>query len=119
MLYQRKVDPSAYLILWQISIAGDTSLAKFSTGVDYRKILLDILSQNYPSEHQVILYEAPTLPIHLPRREQIKLCDLQTAKLNPQTTLVIPPSKNMVVNNVIAQKLTMLAKRNKVIHLCE
>jgi len=119
MLYQRNIDPSAYLILWQVSIAGDTSLAKFSTGIDYRKILLNILSINYPSEHIVTLYEAPTLPIHLPRREQIKLSDLKTATLNPQTTLVIPPSKNMIVNNVIVKQLSLLARKNKTIHLCE
>jgi hypothetical protein len=31
MYYRRRVDTSAYLILWQVGVAGDQSFARFST----------------------------------------------------------------------------------------
>ena len=32
MFYRRRIDPSAYLVLWQVGIAGDRSLRRFATG---------------------------------------------------------------------------------------
>jgi len=108
IFYQRKVDPSAYLILWQIGIVGDNSLSKYSTGAEYRSILLDILSEDYSLEHSVILYEAPTLPIHAPRMEKITLKDLLNAELKLITTLVIPPSTGMIRNESVMRKIKAL-----------
>lgn len=31
MLYRRRIDTSAYLVLWQVGVAGDQSFARFST----------------------------------------------------------------------------------------
>src|SRR6476660_5303346 len=58
LFYKRRIDPSAYLVLWQIGIVGDRSLARFSTGAQYRRVLLDLLGQDYLLEHEVILYRA-------------------------------------------------------------
>ncbi len=55
MFYQRTIDTAAYLILWQIGVAGDKSLAKFSTGSAYRESSVQLLSQWYPLDHQVNL----------------------------------------------------------------
>lgn len=114
MFYKRTIDPSAYLILWQIGIAGDTSLAKFSTGENYRQVLVDILEENYPQSHQVVLYEAPTLAIYQPRKSVMCLSELLTAEINPHTTLVIPPSKKLIANEVILQKLESIAKQETI-----
>lgn len=112
MLFERKIDLSAYLILWQVSIAGDISLTKFSTNLDYRKVLVDLLSQQYPCDHQVILYEAPTLPIHSPRVEKLMISELLGAELNPHTTLVLPPCEDLIRNSRISKQLTALALSN-------
>jgi len=119
MLFKRKIDPSAYLILWQISIAGDTSLAKFSTGTKQRLILVELLAQTYPLDHNIIIYEAPTLPINSMRKETITLKELVNATLNQQSTLVIPPSEKMVTNKKVLRQLSEITNKNKVIHLCE
>jgi len=111
MFYKRRIDPSAYLILWQIGIAGDTSLAKFSTGADYRQVLVEILQENYPLTHQVILYEAPTLAIYQPRKSVINLSELLTAQINPHSTLVIPPSEKLSINEAILQRLDSIARQ--------
>lgn len=112
MFFQRKIDPSAYLILWQVCIAGDISLTKFTKEKDYIKVLVEVLTENYPAEHNVILYEAPTLPIHSPRKEYLPLSQLVTAQLNQQTTLIIPPSKEMSRNDSVLTRLSSIKKKS-------
>tara|TARA_R110002126_G_scaffold38993_19_gene116060 strand:+ start:14114 stop:14917 length:804 start_codon:yes stop_codon:yes gene_type:complete len=108
MFYKRTVDPAAYLILWQVGVAGDRSLAKLSTGVPYRQLLIDVLAEHYPPSHPVILYEAVTLPIQQPRITTLPLGDLVNAELDPKTTLVVPPVTKMIANQYILDKLAAL-----------
>jgi hypothetical protein len=54
MLYRRRLDTGAYLILWQVGVAGDRSLARFSTGASHRRILTDVLGRDYGPAHEVI-----------------------------------------------------------------
>ncbi|MDX3775612.1 SAM-dependent methyltransferase [Chromatiaceae bacterium AAb-1] len=109
MFYKRTIDTAAYLILWQIGVAGDTSLGTSVTGEAYRQILVDLLVQHYPETHQVILYEAATLPIQKPRIEHLAIADLPAASLELKTTLVIPPAREMEENTELLQKLKLLA----------
>lgn len=92
MLYQRHFDPSAYLILWQVGLAGQRSLARFDTSEAQRQLLVDLLAEVYPLTHEVILYEAATLPISEVRSERIPLGSLAGADLRMHTTLVVPPA---------------------------
>lgn len=91
MTYRRRIDPSAYLIVWQIGIAGDRSLRKFATGRDHRQVLVDVLARDYPLDHEVILYEAATLPVQAPRIEHFALRALPDAEFDMHATLAIPP----------------------------
>lgn len=109
MFYRRRVDPSAYLILWQIGVAGDRTLAKFSTGAKSREILVELLiDEGYPKSHEVIIYEAATLPISKPRAERIKLSDLPAAELKLSSTLVIPPAIELEKNLRILDRLASI-----------
>lgn len=108
MFYQRVIDPSAYLVLWQIGIAGDRTLARFATGPAYRKLLLELLLRDYPADHPVIAYEAATLPITDPRMEQMRLSDLVDADLHLQTTLLVPPARPMQRNQDMLDRLAAL-----------
>jgi precorrin-6B methylase 1 len=109
MFFKRVIDPSAYLILWQIGVAGDLSHGINVTTAEYRALLLEILYQYYPHDHSVILYEAATLAIKPTRKETIKLADLVDAELKDYTTLVIPPSKVMEKNQAMIERLKKLA----------
>ena len=93
MFYRRRVDPSAYLILWQIGVAGDQSFARFSTPAEYRKILVEILARDYDLTHEVIVYKAATLPMHAARMERLPLGKLPEADIDMHATLVIPPAR--------------------------
>ena len=108
MFYQRRIDPTAYLILWQVGMAGDRSLARFATGPAYRQLLVDVLSQDYPPSHPVIAYEAATLPITAPRMEEMCLSALVDADLRLQTTLVFPPARPMQRNEAMLAHLAAL-----------
>ncbi|WP_372626231.1 SAM-dependent methyltransferase [Arsukibacterium sp.] len=108
MFYKRTIDSAAYLILWQVGVAGDRSLAKRSTDARYRQLLIELLAEYYPLNHQVILYEAVTLPIQQPRITHLSLTDLLSAQMDLKTTLVIPPATKMVANQLMLDKLAAL-----------
>lgn len=108
MFYQRRIDPSAYLVLWQIGIAGDRSLARLATGGDYRRLLVEHLLTDYPPSHEVIAYEAATLPITAPRMGRMPLSEIVGAELHPHTTLVIPPSQPMRRNQTMLDRVAQL-----------
>lgn len=110
MLYQRAVDTAAHLILWQVGVAGDISLSKYSTGENHAQVLVELLLQHYPTDHQVILYEANTLPTEKIRMEIVNLSALAKAQLNMQTTLVIPPYTELIPNIRVRETLRKLNK---------
>lgn len=119
MFYKRQIDTAAYLILWQVCIAGDTTFTQLSTNASYREVLIQILLKFYPSDHTVILYEAPTLPVHTFRRTEIMLQDLVNAELNQQTTLVIPPAQVMELNEPVIEQLNKIAHKDSFLQLVQ
>lgn len=108
MFYRRQLDPSAYLILWQIALAGDISIAKRLSSANERRILVSLLERHYPAEHQVALYECPTLITDRVRIEWLPLSELPTADLTPVTTLVVPPSETMQPDTETVKKIKQL-----------
>lgn len=108
MLYRRCIDPSAWLILWQIGIAGDKSLKRYSTGEAHRQILVDVLARDYPRDHQVIIYRAATLPVQAPRVEHLALEALPRAEVGMADTLAIPPGRSLEADNEVRARLAAL-----------
>ena len=93
LFYRRVIDTSAWLVLWQIGLAGDRSYAVRSSTVAQRQRVVDRLLRDYPPEHVVTIYEAATLPIGRPRIEALPLHRLAHAALHMHSTLVIPPAR--------------------------
>jgi precorrin-6B methylase 1 len=85
MLYLRRIDASAYLILWQIGVAGDRSFARFSTGAAYRRVL-----------------------VHQPRIERLALRALPAADIDMHVTLVIPPGTGLQADPTVRECLAAL-----------
>ncbi|WP_333609033.1 SAM-dependent methyltransferase [Arsukibacterium sp.] len=108
MFYQRTIDTAAYLVLWQLGIAGDRSLARFSTPDQYRQLLTDYLCQFYPAEHLITLYEAASLPTEQPRIDSMPLNALASAAVTGKTTLVIPPASKLQPNTAMLAQLAAL-----------
>lgn len=108
MFRKKALDPTAYLMLWQVGIAGDKSLAKFSVAASYKQILVNMLLKEYPQNHEIILYECAVLPIEKARIEKIALKDMATAQIELKTTVVIPPCREPEDNQDILKQLAEL-----------
>jgi precorrin-6B methylase 1 len=111
MLYRRRIDTSAYLVLWQVGVAGDRSLARFSTGAAYRQVLVDVLARDYDLGHEAILYRAVTLPMHRPHIERLSLRGLPAADVDMHMSLVIPPASRLQADPTVRQWLAALDAR--------
>ena len=109
LFYKRRLDLSAYLILWQVGVVGDQSLARFATGAVYRQVLVDLLEQHgYPWDHGVVVYRAPTLPILPARIERIALAHLPQFDIELEDTIVLPPAKALEPNLAVRARLDAL-----------
>jgi len=108
MFNRRRVDTAAYLILWQVGLSGDQSLARFSTGSAYRQVLVDVLCRDYPVDHEVILYQAATLPTFQPTILRLPLSQLPAAAADMHSTLVIPPAQALQPDREIRERLSAL-----------
>lgn len=95
LFYRRRIDTAAYLILWQIGVAGDSTYKRFQSSTSHRSLLVERLAEDYPVDHRVMVYEAATLPISAPRIETFRLDEVCGAPLSMQSTLVIPPCREL------------------------
>ena len=108
MFYRRRLDSSAYLVVWQPSIAGDRSFRRFETSPDYVRLLVELLAEDYPIDHPCTIYEAATLPIQSPRIQIVPLRDVPDAGLRLQSTLVLPPARPLLENPDLLARLAAL-----------
>jgi hypothetical protein len=110
LLYERRIDPAGYLVLWQAGLVGDLSLKRFSTGPAYRQVLVDLLMRDYPSDHELIIYRAATLPIQRPEIRRIALRDLPSTELTTEHTVVLPPAAPLELNLAMRERLATLER---------
>jgi uncharacterized protein YabN with tetrapyrrole methylase and pyrophosphatase domain len=98
LFYKHSIDPSAVLVLWQISLAGEHTSKTFTTTNENLQLTVEFLNQWYDLEHEAIIYEAAFLPTESPRIERIALKNLPDAELTSASTLVIMPKKQREMN---------------------
>ncbi len=96
MGYKRNLDTAAYLILWQIGLAGDIASNSFNTDTRKLQMLVDKLFRSYPLDHEVIIYEARVLPTDRVRVDRVRLSKLPNAELSMISTLVVPPATRLI-----------------------
>ncbi|HTC27720.1 SAM-dependent methyltransferase [Dyella sp.] len=115
LFYERRIDHTGYLVLWQVGLVGDWSLTRFRTGPACRQLLVDVLSQDYPLDHEVIIYRGATLPIEQPRIRRIVLRDLPDVVLTPEETVVLPPASPLKPNLAMRARLEELDKAGAIV----
>lgn len=108
MFYRRRIDPAAWLVVWQPGVAGDRGFRRDATGAAHRQLLVDLLADDYPLDHECLIYEAATLPLHPPRIEKITLGSFAQARLTAQSTLVLPPARKPERNEAMLARLAAL-----------
>lgn len=110
LFYRRRIDPSAYLVLWQVGLVGDRSYQRFTTGAAHRHLLVERLLQDYPADHEITIYEAATLPIAKPRMDTIILRELANAEVHQHSTLALPPAQPMARDDAMLARLEALER---------
>ena len=113
LFFKRRIDPTAYLVLWQVGVVGDQSLTRFSTGAAYRRLLVEVLARDYPLDHEVVVYRAATLPIQQPRMDRVTLADLPGTSIELPDTLVIPPAGALEIYAGMLKRLATLERKAK------
>jgi hypothetical protein len=113
LFYERRIDPAGYLVLWQVGLVGDWSLGRSQTGPAFRQLLVDLLSKDYPLDHEVIAYRGATLPIEKPRIRRVALQDLPTMALTAEETIILPPAQPLRLNLMMKERLDALEREEK------
>lgn len=108
MIYERRIDPSCLLVLWQPYLAGELTLKRFNSTPAKLQVLVDKLARDYPLDHTVILYEAATGPLEKTRMDRLALRDLPHAELRGITTLVIPAAAPLALDQAMVDLLNAL-----------
>ena len=108
LFFQRNLDTAGHVILWQICVVGDRSLGRFRTPDAYRELLAERLLEDYPADHEVIVYRAATLPVEEARVQRVALRDFASAEFTGQETLVIPPGQALTPNSAMRARLDAL-----------
>jgi len=111
MLNRRTVDPSAWLILWQVGIAGDLSGGRFETDPARLALLVDVLARHYPETHEVAVYRAATLPFQEPRIERLPLAELPRIALGMSDTLAVTPCRALEPDPIVRERLAALHRQ--------
>jgi len=91
LLYARRFDPTAALILWQPITLGDLGRKAFEYDPEWVRVLAEVLAEDYPADHPVTIYEAAVFPLDEPRIEVVALERLHQANFSQLSTLYLPP----------------------------
>jgi siroheme synthase len=92
LVRRRRFDPTAGLILWQVGvIAVEDHRDELLWNCDGLRVLVEVLLESYPPDHEVVVYEATTLPLFGPKVVQVRLEELPLAPVTALSTLWIRP----------------------------
>jgi len=95
LLTRRTIDTGAALILWQIGLVGEHTLRLYQPASQGLQAITQLLLQDYPADHPICIYEAPTLPGFDARMEWCSLSDLPAAQLKEWSTLLVPAATQL------------------------
>lgn len=105
LVFGRRPDPSAALILWQIGGVGDLAWNPGRTNADNLRVLVGALTPTYGEDHVVVVYEAAQLPIGAARVDHVRLRDLPGVPLTTASTLFVPPRERRAADPAMVARL--------------
>lgn len=104
LLYNRIIDITAPLILWQVGVLGHKDY-QLNFEQKYVSILQERLISIYGKQHVVTSYVAAAFWHLRPEIKSFQIESLCKADLSPVSTLYIPPCKKPALDKVMAQRL--------------
>ena len=91
LVHRRPFDPCAGLALWQIGAIGNLGLQAGGFARRGLVVLVDALCATYGRDHEVVVYEAASLPTCDPQIHRVPLAQLPDAPISTLSTLYVPP----------------------------
>lgn len=87
-----RLDPCMTQVIWQVGLAGEATISVLNANhcQPGLNLLTEVLLETYPEDHEVILYEAATIPLYGPKIERFPLAQLPESKPTLISTLVVP-----------------------------
>ncbi len=104
LVHGRLVDPSAALVVWQLSIVGDPFYSPTPDGSHLGE-LSEYLRRWYAAEHEVVVYEASPYPLFAPSIERLAVAELPRASPGPMATLYVPPGTTRAADAAMQRRL--------------
>jgi uncharacterized protein YabN with tetrapyrrole methylase and pyrophosphatase domain len=104
LAHRRRIDPTAVLILWQIGTVGSIAAAADATPSGL-PVLVEILLEHYPADHETTVYEASAYPGFDPVMRSVRLSELSAAHITALSTLYVPPCRTAPVDVTMLDRL--------------
>lgn len=92
---ERRVEPSAALVLWQVGVVGNTTFTNGEYDRSLLPLLVTKLCETHPPFHEVVAYEAAVQIGCAPRQTRVPLAHLASLPMTSATTLFVPPSQHV------------------------
>jgi uncharacterized protein YabN with tetrapyrrole methylase and pyrophosphatase domain len=89
LLHRRTLDVSVPLVLWQISVVGETRTTG-SVNREGLSLLADRIEELYGADHEVVIYEATPFSVGRPTIERTSVRELASAPIEGLSTLFVP-----------------------------
>jgi len=90
LVYERSIDPTAALIIWQAGAVGNVAFAPDRDNSGLRS-LVEYLRRWYASDHPVVVYEASSYAVVAAATTTVQLSELATTEMWPMATLYLEP----------------------------
>ena len=92
LIYSRRLDPTAALVLWQIGTVG-RDVAANETQASGLPVLVERLLADYPATHEVTVYEAAPYPGFEPLIRTVPLSELSEARRHAALDALRPAAR--------------------------
>jgi hypothetical protein len=74
--------------------------------------LVEVLTRDYPPDHEVIVYEASHYPVFPSLIQRTALADLRECRINTHSTLWVPPLARRSLDSAMLARLRPAAEAN-------
>jgi uncharacterized protein YabN with tetrapyrrole methylase and pyrophosphatase domain len=109
LLRRRRFDPTCALLLWQVGLVGVEDVREEELwSAEGLAVLADTLLETYPPDHEVVVYEASTLPVVPPTIVRVPLSEIRAAPVTAISTLYVPPLPDRATDPAMARRLGLL-----------
>jgi len=106
LIRRRIFDPTSALVLWQIGTVGSVAASAEAqpTGLP---TLVETLLEHYPSDHEIVVYQASPYPVFGALSDRMPLQALTAERVTALATLYVPPLDQRPVDVTMLDRLNL------------